>query len=74
MEEGREGNEMKEQWSPKCIKCGQFLSPGKGEVEFTPDSHFGPEQMDWYHLACRQQATPPEFEKTFQEKFWDILA
>ena len=41
----------------KCVKCGCFISYSdidneKVDVYFEPDSHFGPEVIEFTHKAC----------------------
>ena len=55
----------------KCVACGRFIAVGAGHVEIEPDSHFGPEQIDWscdrcyerdalkpYHADCLAREVP----------------
>lgn len=42
----------------KCESCGRFISyaemaeGGGAKVDVTPDSHFGPERIEWTCPAC----------------------
>lgn len=42
----------------KCMYCGKYLSydaldKGEAGSEFTPDTAFSTESVDFYHTACR---------------------
>jgi hypothetical protein len=45
----------------KCIYCGRFVSYADLNAErafnkmVTPDSLFGPEEWECYHVACREK-------------------
>ena len=44
----------------KCVYCGRFIGWDEFEKEeigsdFTPDSHFGPEEYEFYHLECEKE-------------------
>lgn len=47
----------------QCAACGKFISyaaidAGEAKFEFTPDSHFGPEESEWVHRACDSGRLP----------------
>lgn len=40
----------------KCKRCGKYLSYKEMELqaicEFTPDTHFTTEKIEWFHKHC----------------------
>lgn len=36
----------------KCRYCGRFLSPGLAVADFTPDTIYTYERIDFYHRDC----------------------
>lgn len=40
----------------RCCDCNHWLaiSDPTTRVEFTPDTHFGPEETRYYHADCRE--------------------
>ena len=41
--------------SIKCYRCGRFMgydACDKGHCDFTPDTAFSSERVEWYHEEC----------------------
>ena len=45
---------MKTKSRPKCDYCGRFVKLEACSSEFTPDSHFGPERIEYLCELCAE--------------------